>query len=300
MRDRIDLLAGRASGGVWESQLHAEGRIESLRGLYRLTLAIHDGPVGGTRVIESASCNDLGGAAAVALALLVRVERSSGAPLTEADLGGFSLDRAQPRPSSTPPAPPVDSRGESAEKQPKTLDPGHGPAPPRRWHATLAPILSLDVGALPQTGYGGGLAGGLRYDAVRIVIAGTLWASQNLAMPASGSGADFERRSVDLSACRGWPVGRFEVAPCLTVSVDDVTARGTGAQVVSATRDTAWLSAGAELAGFWHLNRWAALVLGVGGRFATSRPRFTIDGFGDVYQVSPAALTVFLGCEWIL
>jgi hypothetical protein len=279
--------------------MHAEGRIESLRDRYRLTLAIHDGPVGGTRVIESASCDDLGGAAAVALALLVRIERSSGAPLTEADLGGFSLDHAQAPPSSRPLAPPTDRRRESAEKEPTA--PVAGPEPTsRKWHATFAPILSLDVGALPDPGYGVGLAGGFRHDAVRIVVTGTLWLSRNIATPASGFGADFERRTVELSGCRGWPIGRLEVAPCLTLSVDDVTARGTGAQVVSATRETAWLSAGGELAGFWHLNRWTALVLGIGGRFATSRPRFVIDGIGDVYEVSPAALGVFLGCEWIL
>ena len=88
----------------------------------------------------------------------------------------------------------------------------------------------------------------------------------------------------------GWVVSLF--------TVDDVSGRATGPGISSTNPRTAWLSAGAGLQGLWSLGRHAAVVFGVNGRVATSRPRFVSDGVGEISQVGPAALGVVLGCEW--
>jgi hypothetical protein len=297
--ERIRILSGFRPRELAESRLRAEAHVDILRDRFRLTLALHYGPADGTRVIESSSCDDLGGAAAVALSLLVRVERSSGAPLTEGDLHGSPGDAPS---SPAGPPPPVGPPGERMEEHARSPGPARA-APAAHWQAFVqGPTLSADVGVLPQLSYGIGLAAGLRYGSLRVAVAGTLWRSQAITTPdlPGPPGGEFERGTLALSGCRGWWLDRFELAPCLRLTLDDVTARGTGGQVVPRTTETYWLSVGGELAWFWHLSRSVALVLSADGRFATSRPRFVIDGLGEVYEVAPGAGGAVLGCEWIL
>ncbi len=122
--------------------------------------------------------------------------------------------------------------------------------------------------------------------------------------PFVGYGAHFNRLSAELSGCRGWQFSRFELSPCVLVSLDDVSARGTGAGVVSTNPRTAWLSLGAGLQGLWSFSRKAGLVFGVNGRVATSKPRFVSasigESEGEIAQVGPAAFGALLGCEWLL
>jgi len=157
------------------------------------------------------------------------------------------------------------------------------------------------VGVLPDPSYGMGLALGLRHEAWRLLASGTLWLAQDYeAAPFVGYGAHFGRVSGELSACRGWQVSGFELAPCLLLSLDDVSARGTGVGVSSTNPWTAWLSVGAGFQGLWQLNHSLAMVFGLNGRIASSRPRFVSEGAGEIYQVGAAAFGLVLGCEWLL
>ncbi|HEY3495330.1 MAG TPA: hypothetical protein VGK73_11615, partial [Polyangiaceae bacterium] len=78
VRERLRALLGES--GRHTAGLRAEGRIERTEGRYRLTLTVRDATGVRHRSIESDSCADLGGAAAVALGLLLRnePERSQG------------------------------------------------------------------------------------------------------------------------------------------------------------------------------------------------------------------------------
>jgi hypothetical protein len=171
-----------------------------------------------------------------------------------------------------------------------------------RWHFVLsAPELRTDIGVLPDASYGLGFGAGVRHeDAWRVLISGTFWLAQDYQPgPFIGYGAHFGRVSGELSGCRGFQLAGFELAPCLLFTVDDVSARATGPGITSTNPHTAWLSVGAGLQGLWALGRHAALVFGVNGRVATSRPRFVSEGVGEISQVGPAALGVVLGCEWL-
>ena len=160
------------------------------------------------------------------------------------------------------------------------------------------PELRADVGVLPDPNFGLGLAAGLRHHAWRFLASGTFWLAQDHeAGPFLGYGAHFGRVSGELSGCRGFRVSGFELAPCLLLSLDDVSARGTGVGISSTSPQTAWLSLGAGLQGLWSLSRGFGLVFGVSFRVPTSRPHFVSEGVGEIFQVGPVALGIVLGCE---
>ena len=318
VREKLrDLLGGNAADAT-PSRLRAEGLIEAIGERYRLTLNIHYDLVNGRRVVQANSCDDLGGVAAVTLALLFRTEHSSSAPLTARDLGGAAMaagtdNRALDSDTrKAEPAPPTAALGNSpsvnssASNERAHDDPSHDAAAhaaaSSRWRFVFrVPELRVDVGVLPEANVGAGLAVGLSQGAWRILASGSLWLAQDYDPgPFSGYGAHFGRVSGELSGCRGFPLTGFELAPCLVLTLDDVSARGTGVGISSTSPRTAWVSIGAGLEGRWWLNRNAALVFGLNGRLATSKPRFISESIGDIWQVPAGALGAVLGCEWVL
>jgi len=316
-----DLLGANADAAA--SRLRAEGVIEPSGERFKLTLNIHYDLVNGTRVVQATFCEDLGGVAAVTLAILFRAEHSSGAPLTARDLGGSTTGaladartagseteasetasraagsentaaQADKQSTETPSTPKKVEQNETAS----TAGTTNGAATGWRFVLNL-PELRTDIGVLPDASYGMGLGAGARHDAWRFLISGTFWLSHDYqAGPFLGYGAHFSRVSGELSACHGFRFGSFELAPCVLLTVDDVSGRATGPGISSTNPRIAWLSVGAGLQGLWSMGRHAAVVFGVNGRVATSRPRFVSDGVGEVSQVGPAALGVVLGCEW--
>ena len=321
VRQKLRDLLGASAAEVAPSRLRAEGRIEPVRDRFRLTLNIHYDLVNGTRVVQASSCENLGGVAAVTLALLFRAEHSSSAPLTARDLGGSSsavgaedrsaveaVDRARgsedqssgPQDRSSAAHAAAEPQAFQESERARASDPAR--SNPTRWRfAFRVPELRTDLGVLPAPSYGIGLAAGLRHDAWRLLASATFWLGQDYESgPFVGYGAHFGRVSGELSACRGWQFSAIELAPCLLLSLDDVSARGTGVGVSSTNPRIAWLSVGAGFQGLWSLGRSASLVLGVSGRISTSRPRFVSESVGQVAQVGPAAFGVVLGCEWVL
>lgn len=322
-----DLLGGDAD--VAASRLRAEGQIDAIGERFRLTLNIHYDLVNGTRVVHASSCEDLGGVAAVTLALLFRAEHSSSSPLTARDLGGSTAVAADARSVGTEnrasgseepaadadraatdsnqravaagqraPAKPSADKPDSSDEA-RASDSGSGPS--RFRFEFRVPELRADIGVLPEPSFGLGLGAGLRYDAWLFLVSGALYMAQDYEPgPFAGYGAHFGRASGDLSVCHSWPFGSFELSPCLQLWLDDVSARGTGLGIASTDPRTAWLSVGAGAQALWPINRHAALLFGVNGRIATSKPRFVSEGIGEIYQVGPAALGLVLGCEWRL
>jgi hypothetical protein len=308
--DRVRALAGTTPGT--HGPIRADARVESARdgrGGLRLTLTVHYGQTSGTRVITSSSCDDLAGATAVAISLLLGGDfgeetGSTGGAASGSAPGTSAHGSAGAAPASGEPHPPPSHGGEPADS-PRT---GHteetrSALPARRWHIDVrAPTLLVDVGSLPHAGFGFGAAAAFRYDAFRVALGGALWLSQTVTNDdgPSPTGAGFDRWSLDLAGCRAWTAGIMEVAPCMSLSVDDVSARGTGPQVNPLSTQTSWVSLGPEVLGSLRLTDYAALVLGVSARWATSQPRFSVAGLGELYQVSPITAEALLGCDWIL
>jgi hypothetical protein len=280
-------------------------------GSLQLKLVIRAGDLIGERTIEGRSCDDLAGAAAVNLALLL----ASREPLSAADVGAPpGASAAEPaKPSEPQPTQEPQSKPKAAEpEQPvddddddddDDADDAVDDAPSTRsWRGLLdAPIGTLELGPMPEPSLGGALAIGLWIDRWRVLAEGTLWQRQELTakthLPAS---AHVDRFAATLRTCRTFPFSRFELAPCVHISLQHVAARGNGPHIAARTEASTWVAPGVGVQARYELAAWLALLAGVDARIEGSRPRIAIDGVGRVGQLGPAAVKVALSLEWIL
>ncbi len=302
----------------------------------------------GERKLNASSCENLTGAAAVSVALLMR----SAEPLNEGDLTGKSLnDATTPAGATTGSAPATSSTGLPA-RQPTALrkqarqpqrprrrdrtrhprppapqsrtrpeakndsqDPEDSEAPPSeiiqrpirepavRKARVLAqiPLAVMSVGPLPKPSWGVAFAGGASFESWRLLLGGSAWLRQHVTSEQSPDfGADIDRLTGTFRACRTLSDSMFEVAPCLTLSLEHITARGTGAGVTARSEQATWLGVGAGAQGRLHLTSFLALLLGVDAQIQTARPVITVDGAGTVKQLGYGAFTATIGPEWIL
>lgn len=295
--ERIRRLAGPALDQT--ERLSVEGSIVPANGRYRLTLVVRTGSEERNRVIASDSCADLAGAAAITVALLLGVDASAleegadGAPLAGAagaDASKQGATDASKKPSE-PAKPPV-----VEPPPPATDDTAH-------WSALLrAPIAALDIGPLPRPAYGIGLGVGARYGTWRFVLSGRAWLEQsvNASDPNANFGAELQRLTGELVACRGFRSYDFEIAPCLGLALEHLKAEGFGESVTPASQRAIWLAPGAGVVGHYYAMESLAFFLGVTGYVELSRPRIVVEGLGEVAQLSPVALSFTIGAEWIL
>jgi hypothetical protein len=325
------LLGTQSSAPPRKDRLIVVGAVAREGGRYRLSLNVRrEGDASGvTRAFDSESCEGLAGAAAVMLSLLARGDSrwdatasssSSGSPSSSGPSSGPSISQATApsssgsAPSSTPTpstaAPPVAELppAKLTESRPETVGAiaSAGPVANRPGKTRLSavvggPLLAVDAGVLPSLALGVGAGAGVRFDRFEALLTGVLWLSQTSgAADSSPYAASYVRRSGELSGCYAWTLGRFELGPCLTLALEDVTGRGSGPEVVGQSGHIDWMTVGLAARARWSPARWAALFLRPGVTFNTSRPMFTIDSVGPLYQVPLASVGLDVGCQWIL
>jgi hypothetical protein len=324
VRARVRSLTGDS-----RATLHsrAQGRITRIDGHYRLTVSLYEGGVARDRTIDSASCADLAGAAAVALGLWLRQapnsttgDGQSGSTTTESSADGSTdpagADGATSKPSATisnttggagnasdaekPAASERKSQSEPDTESPQ-LETPPGPARLRHWHVFLrAPLLAVDVARLPTPSVGLGADLGVRYDdwrfggGARIFQNQTLWSRQ-----ISDIGAKVARFTAQGWTCRRFVGARLELAPCLLIGLERSSVRGVGPNVSSRTEHVTSLLFGAGGSAYLYPTDWMALVGTVTLSFASAEPRLSIDGLDEIRQLGPALLGFNLGSEWI-
>jgi hypothetical protein len=305
VRQRIDTLVGAAK--PMKDPLRAEGSITQTEDArFRLKLVVRSGELVGERNIESASCADLAGAAAVTLGLLLR---------SEEPLGDLADLPSQGSAAATEPSSPAPAPRESGETQPERGEDENrseeGASPSARdagdssagaFHGLVqAPLVALSLGPLPEPSFGLGLAGGVSFANWRFLFEGQKWWEQSIAAEDfPGFGADVERITGTVRGCRELRWQRFAVAPCLTLSIEHVAVSGTGPGLVPSSQGATWLAPGAGVQGLLPLTSWLSLVASIDGRIEASRPQITIEGLGEVTQLGAGAVTVIVGSEWIL
>ena len=288
------LLGGEASASS-VADVRASGQVERADNGFRLLLSMgvgSDSP--SSRVIEARTCDELAGAAAIALALLAR----------------STLDGGSASSSDSTPAPPASADGQAKPPPPSPrpdAEPANGQqSPPAQTrpagaHFLLdAPIASVGWGSLPSTGVGLGAALGIRWKALRATARGELW--QPKTVDVSGFSTRFTLQSGRAEACLVQAVLGVELGPCVGAAVQRLTGDGIGSGVFSAkSRTITWFSgvggvfASVPTPGFAHLRFFGeAMVL-----VSPARSRFVIDQLGPVHQPALAAPRLDLGCEWI-
>jgi len=316
--DRIRSLTGST---LDQEKLRAEGRVTQVGGRYFLTLLVRDGSGPKKRVIASDSCANLAGAAAVTLALLLGVDLGSSE--TRATTGGQK--RIETLPSSrrsassndekdATPTTPRDTarddgnRAADEESQPEPESVGEGPggdeeATGRSWALLVrAPALLAEFGPLPNPSLGVGAGIGFRHRTWRVLLQAQLFREQTLEAPGPGGalGIELRRVTAKLTACRGFRVDRFELAPCVSAILETLEANGSGSGITGRSSRTAWLAPAADATLYWYPWEAVALFGAVTGAVQLARPRLVIEDFGEIDQVAPVSAGVTVGLEWIL
>jgi hypothetical protein len=308
VRARVRKLAGPlpATG----SPLRAVATIaRKSDGVLHLRLVIRVDELVGERNIEGKSCEDLAGSAAIALALLLRSEE----PLTEANRAapttrsnGSADDEARAtrtdsdeRSRADTPAREVAEPPSLQANEPHSSD-GRSA---RRFHALLrVPLVAIGLGPLRQPSVAVALAAGASIERWRVLAEGKLWFPERLTMSSQNERyvATVDRYTAGLLGCRALFGPLFELAPCVSLSVEHLSARGTGPHIAQSEATATWLAAGIGAQARLRFTPWLGLLLGMEIQVQTARPKLAIEGVGQVEQLLPVAFSATFGSEWIL
>jgi len=307
IRELLGAAADRATG------LRARGEVTLARNRYRLRLSLGDGGAENERALESDSCVDLAGAAAVTLALFIRVElkaqepdsnSAGGAAGTNADANAGRAGQSTPNASgaqgSTPSKPekpgdaPVTSPGDGA----RDTTPRSTKATELRLLAQL-PLLGLDVGVLPSPAATLGAGLGLRWGRARVLLGGRFSFGQTARLSDDSEfGVQLRRLTAELRGCYSFELGAFELGPCAFFALDRVRARGFGPDVASAVEYRLVPGGGVGALGHWRIAPPVSWVVSVGAQIEASRPQFVVEGYGELARIGPVALVACTGLEW--
>jgi hypothetical protein len=296
VQERIWKLVGSQKPS--DTRLSADGAITQTEDArFQLKLVLHVGSLVGERALESKSCRDLAGAAAVTIALLLR----SPEPLSERDLGQLAAPSSEPEKPAQPPASIAVKAGPSASNA----------RSPRLWRALLqAPLFVASTGPLSRPSFGVALGGGASFENWRVSLELAEWLRVKL--PAKevlgyAYAAEVDRQAASLWGCRAFlRTPPFEVAPCLTLSLQHISAQGTGDHLQSHSREATWLAPGVGAQARLYLASWFSLVAAANAEIETSRPQILVDGINgssgtdEIGRIAPGAVTIALGSEWIL
>jgi hypothetical protein len=304
VRARVRKLVGPREGAG--SALRAHAKItRNADGVLNLRLTVRVDDIVGERTIEGRSCVDLAGSAAVALALMLR----SREPLTQEDLGSRAEGdaarvEAEVRSADVDTSEQAESAAAAQSRVLAATDPVAPPAPSSRgWRALLRlPFAALRFGPVPGLAFGVSAGAGLSIGHLRFAADLRLWLPRHLttAGQVERYGADIRGYTTALQACRALFGPRFELAPCLLVAIEHISASGTGPHIAEVRADATWVAAGIGVLVRWNVARWLDLLAGIEVAFQTSRPTILIDDVGQVEQLLPVSFTVTLGSEWIL
>lgn len=308
VREQIRALVPSAM--LESGHLKAEGTITRVDRRFRLNLVLYLGESRGARTIDSDSCSDLAGAAAVAVGLLLQSATQAGSRESGTAPGASPASEAGAASPTAAPTPAKPSRPEASVATTPTATSAStapaatrrdGPAQPRNWRVFLhAPQLGVDLGPMSKPSIGLVLAAGFSVPHWRFAASFALPRSQRLSLPGSaGAGADLQHWAVDSWTCRAWHAERLELSPCLLIGWDRLKASGTGHDVIGRSERIGWLSVGAAALGRWYVADWFALAVSAGAKLEGARPTISIDGLSGNRRLERFALTFRAGPVWI-
>jgi hypothetical protein len=271
--------------------VQAQGTIDRQGEGFELTLAIDEGGKGGERRVWARQCDELSGAAAIALVLLLT---------SDSDRGGLNGTELRPPEGTAGQAP-----APAPREQPKPPSEDKGPdgssaEPERRWRfLAMAPQLAVGIGPLPKPSLGLGAGLGFQGRGWSLRLLGQWFSSQAVAAPVQPYGADVKRLSASLWGC--WDLQRagWSFSPCLLTSVAQLEATGFGPRLRPATQTEASVGIGIGGIGRLQATSWLSLMASVGMQAELSRPIIVLGSLGIVQQLAPVSAVVQLGPEWI-
>jgi hypothetical protein len=295
---RVDALLGGVASASSVADVRASGQVERVEGGFRLLLSLGIGDAPSSRVIEARTCDELAGAAAIAIALLARSTLVDASSLPEAEkMADSSANGALSSSANSPPK--TDSPAKPDEASSTQEHAAARPSAPVQF-VIDAPIGRAGWGSLPGLGLGIGAALGLRWRDLRVVAGVELWLPRTSEV--SGFEARFTLQSARLEVCLGQQLEGLEIAPCVGAAAEREVGKGIQSEILSAASHTAvWASGVAGLfvslptPGLRRLRFFGeASVL-----ISPLRPRFVINQLGAVHEPALIAPNLALGFEWI-
>jgi hypothetical protein len=282
--DRVSRMLGQSRPKT--KSVRAQGDIQELDNGFELHLAIDDGGYGGERRVWAKQCDELGGAAAVTLVLLLTATPGS----TPTDLG------FEP-PNPDPPKPPnPDPPNPAPPKPPLKIETG-GEARRVRFFLT-APQFALAVGPLPKPAFGIGFGLGVEGAFWSLRVMGQWGLKQRVPSKLPAYGATVQRATAGLWGCLAIGDRVWTLLPCAHLSVIHLQATGYGPLLRSISQTDTSAAAGLGLLGRVHLSRSVALMVGAGGQIELNRPQILLAGIGPVRKLAPLSATIVFGPEW--
>lgn len=288
---RVNALLGGSTSASTVADVNATGQVERSGGGFRLLLTMGVGSIPSSRVIEARTCDELAGAAAIALALLAR---STAEAASEPVVDGSVTDASTA--SAPPAAPPSATATRDKARRAQATD-----AVPSPLGVVIhAPVGVIGWGSLPAPGLGLGAAIGLRWKALHVTLAGELWQRQTHDL--RGFSTRFGLQSGRVEACLTHAYGWLDLGPCVGGALQRLEGDGVGSDVFAARSRTAlWFGGVGGL--FASLRTPGVAPLRLFGDASVvvspSRPRFVIDQLGTVHEPALAAPRLGLGCQWI-
>jgi hypothetical protein len=301
--NQVRSLAGES---LRERHLRATGHIERHGARYQLTLTLRRGDEVRERKMESTSCDDLAGAAAVALDLLLRKDPAAATSAGDGTADNrTTADRTSKRATSasTVPRTSSDRRTSGAPKPGTSSSPDEtdGVSGQRRWNVLLrAPFGTADLGLFSRPTLALGVGLGFRYAEWRVMAEGRIFKHSALwSAILPNVGARVDRVAAEVDGCREWRAGRLVFGPCLNLGLSFIDARGRGTHVAPASQHAFVFALGAGAEGRVFLTSWADLFAAATIAAETSRPKLSITEFGEIVQLGPVDFSLALGAEWI-
>lgn len=254
----------------------------------------------GERVVEGASCADLGEAASLIVAMAfdpvavaLTEERAIAVPASQPVLPPGPPVLAPPPHEPVMPPPPEPPPPEPTRPAPRSARPTSLERP----KALVSALALVDLGALPEPAPGLGVGLGVGWSRLRVEARFGLWPSSRRTL-ASGKGGELSLASGALAGCVRLlpPRARVELASCAGLELGRIEGRGFGVTSPSAG-DALWIAPELGLVGRVAVTPWLGLRLDLRGAAPLARPDFVLSGVGVVHTSSPVVGRFGAGLE---
>lgn len=289
VRQRLESLVGDLHAGIHRDVSARAQAFETLgeegRAPWAATIVIQSPSGESVRQLEASSCQALAEATAVLISVAMDpLGRSENVP-----------EPATPPPIPGPAdEPPVEPTGPS-EPEPD------GPASrDKAKKDELGGVVGIragvGLGPLPLVGATLGGRGGLLYRALRVELGVAYWFAQQYAARSEEPGGAFSLWLVDARICGVPGVRSVEFPLCAGTQLGGFWSRGTG---VDEPRTSTSLWSAMTATGGFLVKPTGAFALGFEATLLVplTRPRFTIEGFGEVHRPNAVGLEAIVVLE---
>jgi len=292
---QAEKLLGRAPESALRAALALDVEVSArASGGFQLLFSSRSASSAASRQVQSESCQELGDAAALLLALTIDPHLEAGAPGAE---GAFATQSDVP--------PPPASKLPAAKPAALPSGPKLGPLPPTSvQRARSEPIhwlggaeLALWTRRLPGVSPGVVVHGGLSRRSWSWLLNIGFFPERHARVAGSSAGGDLELGSLGTHMGYAIALGNSRLTPLAGVELDWLHGSGSG---VTQPGTANLLLIGFEGGARWGFGVSRSWTLYGQGQLSVlaQRPRFVLDGIGEVFRPERWALRFGLGAEW--